>query len=413
MRTNTDHAVPDQSAQELPEHCQEALHAVRGAILQVCHGRGVNPSRPRELSEQLGIERNLAWKLSRIVNATRLADAVAHLPGPPGQRILLETLGQAGVNAPAMAQLSKAFDDFDRMIKIHTGDRATLELALANLGSGTNRLEASRKKAFQGNAGIWGVQARVRTTTHFLAPNPDDPRRLDTGLVGGLVDVLRLRPNLRWPLFRTRMYHDDGSRIPVDSTPIDPGETTPGPLLVREFCTGCVPEIHVRQDSRGVLHELGEGPIGKRGMFSCFYGEIKHAALPRYQSEEDRVGDLYSTITMPTEHLLFDVMLHKDLAKSFEPEVLIYGRPAGGLDEHVGAGEHDLLPTDTGLMSIGSCPPICATALAGGYDKVVERVFERAGWSARDFVGYRLTIRYPVLPSTAVIRFALQERPGL
>ena len=46
------------------------------------------------------------------------------------------------------------------------------------------------------------------------------------------------------------------------------------------------------------------------------------------------------------------------------------------------------------------------------YGRMVETVFQRLGFTATDFVGYRLKIAYPPIPATALFRHVLPEKPA-
>jgi hypothetical protein len=395
----------------LTEHCQEAVQGLRGAILRVCHSLGINATVPREVVDRLQVDKNIAWKISHIVSSAELPEAVAHIPGPSGLRILLKAAESAGASVDAVEQLRGAVDEFQRMVELHTGDRATLDLVLANLGkNGSDRLERSRRRAFEGNSGVWGVQARVRTTTHFIAPNADNPEMLDLAMIGGLVDFMRLRPNLTWPLFHDRAYHDDGSRIEAQTIPIEPGGNPDVPLLIEEFCSGLLPEIKPICDERGVVYTLGEGPIGRQGIFSCFYGRIDRGVVSRYCTSLDQKGELTSVISVPVEYLLSDVIVHRDLVEVFNPEVVNYGRLNSHVDGHITPMVPSLIPVHETVSSIGSGPPVCATPLVARYEGMIDRAFVGAGWSPRDFEGFRLVMKYPPLPSTVVLRFQLPQR---
>jgi hypothetical protein len=41
---------------------------------------------------------------------------------------------------------------------------------------------------------------------------------------------------------------------------------------------------------------------------------------------------------------------------------------------------------------------------------MVARVYERMGWRAKDFVGYRLVVRYPAMPTSYVIQHDLATK---
>ena len=43
------------------------------------------------------------------------------------------------------------------------------------------------------------------------------------------------------------------------------------------------------------------------------------------------------------------------------------------------------------------------------YRQMLESVFDRMGWDAREFRGMRYTIAYPPIPTAAMLSFALPE----
>ncbi len=145
-----------------------------------------------------------------MLSAEDAFEAVTVIPGSGGLDILLDAMSKAGAPEQALTRVRDAADEFERMIELHTGDRNMLELVIDSAGA-SRPMELSRKLAFKGNSGVWGIQARARVTAHFMAPNVDDPSMLDLAMLAGLARVRRLRPVARWPVFQVREYNDDGS----------------------------------------------------------------------------------------------------------------------------------------------------------------------------------------------------------
>ena len=59
------------------------------------------------------------------------------------------------------------------------------------------------------------------------------------------------------------------------------------------------------------------------------------------------------------------------------------------------------------IEPIGHCPPVVATPLIPGYTRMVDRVYKRMQWDAGDFYGYRVTMKYPPMPTALMIRHDL------
>ncbi|MEZ6235864.1 MAG: hypothetical protein R3B68_16915 [Phycisphaerales bacterium] len=383
-----------------------ALGELRGRLGDAIGSIGLPMSEPQEIARRLGISRNLTWKVSKVVCSEDVFEATQHLPGMEGIEILLGALGEAGVEAARIDAVRETTRRFDAVVETHSGDRATLDLMLDGMGGTVaSRLEQSRKQAFRGNSGVWGIQARARMTSLLVAPTPGDSEHVDLALLGGMFDIRRLRPHVTWPIFYPMAYHDDGTPIAsaVD-TPIDEGIEDPaGPHLIREFCTDTMPEIRARQAGDRLVYEFGPGPVGNTGAFSMVFGTLTAGQLPRRRTPEDAFGESTTQITMPTGAVQFDVLIHRDLAFG-EPEAAVIGRVAvpNGADDF-----HDI-PIAEQPRELSGRPPMIGSALVPRYEAIVQRTMDRCGWSLGEFRVYRLQLQYPPMHSVVRMRFGLE-----
>lgn len=393
------------------EHLTSAFLELRRALEDAVSSVGVSPSVPQEVARRLGINRNLTWKVSKVVGTSDLYQALQHLPGDEAIEILLEAIQRAGAPVDAIARVRAAQDSFSHVIEVHTGDRATLELVLDSMvGGPSERLEQSRKLAFRGNSGLWGVQARARLTTFVLAPSKDDPAKLDAARIGGMIDLRRLRTGVHWPLFRRRTYHDNGTPLPVDPTreiAIDPAYAqAEGPMLIGDFCTPGLPSIRLTKERLGYAYELDDGPIGNTGLCTCFFGAVLRSGIPRYRSAEDRFGELFAEITLPIETLQFDLIVHRDLDFALSPQVLVRGQVAGATAE----GRAPEIPIGERPYELTGRPPAMHSPVLPRYDELLTRTFACGNWDRRDFRAFRLLVQYPPMHSTVIQRFELPEK---
>ncbi|GAB5496230.1 MAG: hypothetical protein Phyf2KO_13100 [Phycisphaerales bacterium] len=387
------------------EHCKEAVLTLRGALLELYRCTGADLNKPQEVARRFKLNKNLTWKIAKIMQAEDAYSVVPMIPGASGFEILLEAMGKAGAPADVVARVRGAAEGFDRMIEIHTGDRATLELALDSMG-GERPLEMSRKLAYRGNSGIWGIQSDVRITTQFLAPNKNDPSLLDAALVGGFTRVRRLRPIPKWPVFQLLRYNDDGS-APRNVEPISIEDSESSDTwMMSSYCDGCVPEILTSESARGITYEIGDGPVGKTGEFSCFFGYSEPSVVSRYCDDHNRYGELYSTVSIPTETLLFDLLVHKDLTEIMQNQIELHGRLWGSTDSGVPSSK---LPCADKLLDLGIGASV-ATPLVPRYSELIRKVQDRVGWNPSDFRCLRLIMMYPPMPSTVVLRYELPEQ---
>ena len=393
------------------EHdCETALSGLRVAVLELYGALGAPAEQPQEVARAFGLDKNLTWKVSRLLGTPDAADALQFLPGAGALRILLRAMEGAG--SERVERVQSAYDHLDEVVQTHLGDRSTLQLVLDGIGPGrAEPLEASRKLAFRGNSGVWGVQARAKVTIAALAPNADRPDRLDTAFVRGYLGFRRLRSASSWPLSTRRDWYGDGQAYKPGARPLEPDQVENGLPILREFTTAPGPVFELRRMPTGFYFVLPPGPVGNSAAFDCFLGEVSRAEVPRYHEGSDRFGEFSTSITAPIEYQLLDVILHRDLAEQFEPEAFLYGNPLG---ERVGGSTDPTqthLPLGDQVHRLPGSPPVVATPIYPRYTELVELVYRRAGWDPAAFVGYRLVTKYPPMGTSVSMRFALPERP--
>lgn len=393
------------------EELTNSFQELRRSLSSVVSACGLRAAEPQEMARKLGVSRNLTWKFSKVLCAHDLFEAMHHLPGEEGVEIMIRAAEKRGADRPLAADVRTALAAFNRVVEVHSGDRATLEMMLDGWGArgSSERLEQSRKLAYRGNCGVWGAQARVRSQTHIVMPNRENPDLLDAALVGGIVDFRRLRPNVRWPLFRPRLYHDNYT--PMVHAPgevaLDPAfADTPGPKLLSQFCSANMPAIRLVEEPSGFVYELSEGPVGNSGSFTCFFGTVMPSVATRYASPGDEHGELSTLLMLPVEWLQFDLLLHRDLGIGDNLESIMVGRLGNGSFE---AGSMRL-PFDEKPIELSGQPPALSSALVNGYDDIMAYVMQRLDRSMREFRALRLLVRYPLMHSNVMVRFPLPTR---
>ncbi len=400
---------PKGAPQHFEEHYANTVRRLRGSLIEAYQQVGADSESPREAARTLGIDKNLTWKLGRIINEDHIERVAASIPGASAVQKVIDAFKNSGLNPELIQRLENAFNEFDHMVEIHTGDREALGLLLDSMAfSGSDRLVKSRKLAFKGNSGIWGAQSRVRINTSFIAPNRKNPDLLDYAQVGGYMDLQRLRVNGAWPMFRLRYFNDDGSAIdPAMGSLIDDFNPET-PHLLDQFTSGQTPRLETKEIASGLVYELAGGPVGKTGQCSVCYGYADEASLSRYQDQHNKLGEVLCLINLPIETLLMDLLVHKDVAAQIDPQAVVYGRASGDLNEHEQRDARFQLPINESLTRLG-LNPILATPHVPRYNELTTLAFERCGFDPAEFIGWRLVVPYPPMTSTVAIRFELPK----
>lgn len=398
-------------AQPFEQHFPRSLENLRAALTELYVALGANPEEPQAVARRFGMHRNLAWKLTRVMRSQGAGGVLQYLPGNQGIERAIEAFRAAGAPEARLASVQRAQAEFDAMVELHAGDRATLELMLDSLGlEGENdALEASRLMAFRGNSGIWGIQARTRLRTDFIAPNPAEPELLDLVQISALIDLRRFRPDATWPLFHRSQYNDDGSRReariePIDATAGDHEDS----MLWREFCSERGPEIRVVPTRLGSRYELIGQTIGNRGKTTCVQGGVTRKFAPRFRDELNTRGDFSAQINAPTQHLVFDLIVHRDLADEIQPEALVLQSGTSEPGQYADAAR---IPCPERLRVLDSVPPRLSTPLFKRYAELANRVYERMAWHPDDFRALRYEMKCPPLHSVVLLHYELPSAP--
>lgn len=397
---------------EFETACLDRVGQLRTAFIELYDSIGADPTSPQDVARKLKLNKTLTWNVSRLMQAADELAAVAHVPGASSLEKVIQATVKHGASADAVAKAKAAVRDFDSMIRTQAGDRPTLDLIIDGAGSTSNgRLELSRKLAFRGNSGLYGVQARTRVVTNFVAPNPEDPSRLDIVTVSGYIDFRRLRPNVRWPIFMARRWgtaetNAGGPRW----EPIEPSDQAEiGFPVMPSFLRGNVPRITRAITAEGRDFVLENGPVGNEGSFDCFWGEILRAGVARGGSAQDETGEFGATLAAPAETLLMDVIAHDELDFVLKPSLLVFGhifahgQPTGKEDDP------SLLPIQQEIRALTGAPPLVNTPAVPNYAKLASKVYERMNWDPKRFRGVRLTLDYPPLGSNVILRFLLPQ----
>lgn len=394
---------------DFDEHLGQAVGGLRKALLQLLGSVGADPSTPQETSRRIGINRNMSWKISRLLNEQDQRAAVRHVPGAQGMRILCERFREAGAPAELAQSVLDAMQAFLDMVKVQVGDRTALEGTLRSLsgeGAGREGVLAARKLAFQGNSSLWGVRARVKMGLQIVSPGTRDGY-IDTIMVGGLLDFWRLRSDARWPLIHYRGFADDtlaSDRVfeQIDDSVADKD----GPPWLRDFCSSPLPKCRRLPNMPGALYELTEGPVGNTAAMSCVFGRVLRNAAPFRADGADDRGEYQLLLNTPVELAHFDLLIHESLPLSEMPRIQLdsrmqvtektpIGEPLYGLE--IQEQVHEL---GAGLSNLAS-PDLPR------YPELVEYVLGRVGKPLSEFRGYRVSLRFPPIPTVLKISHPL------
>jgi hypothetical protein len=394
---------------QLVDECREALQSVRRALIELYDAAGADPTQPQDVARRFDLNRNLTWKLSRVIGAQDPLASLHHLPGQAGIELAIEAFERAGAPTSTGEAVRAAMGAFAAAVKEHAGDRDQLELTLESMGMFEPDTAAlsGRELAYRGNSSVWGVQARTRVTVMMVAPGRHEGTH-DYIMLSGFVGLRRLRPSVQWRLARAQVHTDRGTLV-NDGTGMEEIEAKkPGdlPLIIREFCSEGMPELLSRPTGDGLEMCLPIGPVGNRGAFDCYFGYI-YRGLPCRPAPDNLYGSAASPITLPVESLVFDLIVHRGVHMPQKPEVAMYGFPHGGPDGPSAQTVENQIPMQERLVDLAGSPPALATPAVPGLAKIGHALYARMGWNPAEFRGVRIHVKHPPMSSRVVMRWPL------
>ncbi len=371
---------------------------------------GLAGARPTTVGRALGLDKTLAWKVSRFSDTHDLLKAVKHIPGPGGVEIVLKAAKANGVHEDQITAVREANQAFLVFVREIAGDRRSFEAMLA-AGGLSEKINIDERRAFyRSGSVIWGVRAKVQFLTMILRPSPTDPDRIDVLQLSGFYDFARLRSDVPWIIRRLWISETKGElNSSFRREALYAQESGRDALpMIPEFCSDPIPEIHQFTDSKGVLcDEIAPGPVGNPGALTCVSGEIYHSAFPMHWSKENTFGRYELRLTTPVEAVVFDVYIHSSLKQFGDFEQTVFGlledRPGMGSGKSHNSPIFDPEPS----LKLGHLPsaPNTQCSKIPDYSRLISSSLEQAGFDPIDeFRGYRSELEYPPTPSCLTMR---------
>src|SRR5215471_507782 len=101
---------------QMIEETRQALQGVRGGLIELYGAVGADPTAPQDVARRYGLNRNLTWKLSRVINASGPFASLNHLPGYQGLELAIGAFESAGASREAVEQLRAAVRRFTEVV---------------------------------------------------------------------------------------------------------------------------------------------------------------------------------------------------------------------------------------------------------------------------------------------------------
>jgi len=396
----------------------QAIEHLRVALADVVAKAPAPVKRPAELSRIFAIDKSLAWKLMRSIQADDPFAAAQLLPGPSGIEIFLAAAASHKVPDSCVQHATMCLEKYEAFIRQHAGDRGTFLRILGSLArddaAATSIEAAHRKAAFEANSFLWGVKARTHLSVVIVRPN-EDGDHVDIAIIVALIDLVRLRRDTPWVISRTAYVSDKGVIQPaVAREPIDPSSSDHDAPLMPAFCSQPLPSI-IRRPVPGNFLEttLASGPIGETAATTITTGELFRTVAPRYRDEHNEDAKFYMRLRTPAEHMVKLTLVQRGEFAQHMPRFGMYSELDSVLHHPVNMDELKPLTTDATITKLGQADgPIVWPRESPRIGELLNHTCEHLGWSLGDFDVYQARQQHPILRSVAITAFPMLPRPA-
>lgn len=374
---------------------------------------GTLPSHERTgagLERVLGMNRAVAYRLLAALGASDDLETLMRLPGVEGLRTCTVAARRiAGADAEAIVSAAdSAIDDFQELIRAVGGSHARLcariraplaGAAPAGKSMPPGRREDVRRALHESIKTLSGRSVAARMSVSIIRPSAENPRECEYVHARAYIGFRAVSGGLPLVLASWVTVPDNNTgRMPgldycdLSGMPLEGRETTG---LLEEFCSSPLPIVASR-DTTGRLVQVLDHLRAAPGTSMDAVIAYRLPNVGPIPSLNDPPVFLESTnLTVPAEHLVADLYVHRDLAQGAMPSLSVFlGRGTGGCDiidrwhEQVdGAPVLGLLGTGLG------------NSYSGAWDRhgeLTRRLFDELGWDPVEFVGYRNEERWPL-----------------
>ncbi len=356
------------------------------------------------MARELEVDRSTC---QRVLQAARASgdglEVLLQVPGTGGLSQFLEALRRYRGQPKGFRGADEAVASLAKLVQQVGGSQTTLTKRIRAIGAqGHSALtdetqRALREQAFEALSALTGGHIETQSNFLLLRPDPADAKRAQ---VIGARDMVGLQGRAGAPpvsgLFFARAHESlpEGQPRPV---PFDPAETDAaeeGSTLLPEFCSDPLPEVVTRRVG-DVSLELIEPPGETAPAIDVSLAYRLEPAILHPALQENRRLHLYYHCMIPTRRVLLHAYLHRDMARHCLTEAAVHQRSAELLSEEPDPW-FDQLDQHLLIEILGS--DLAATGLGASprQQAVAARLFDLAGWSPQDFVGFRMVVDHPL-----------------
>ncbi|MEM1185553.1 MAG: hypothetical protein AAGI53_11225 [Planctomycetota bacterium] len=343
------------------------------------------------LSRFLDLERTTCQRLvSGISESATQVRLVAQLPGAQGLRMVANSIRAQGADTTsALASI----EDYDAVVTRLAGSQSKLIRRINAPGASAEPQVTPDQNAtrvlFESAAAFTGRSSDLWVAAHVFTPT-ERADRVRQGRVHGLLGHRSARNAvpLTVHVFATNdPTHEDGIGFQPVRAERDDG-------VLEEFSTSPAPIVRSKTPGVSVVQSIDRDPDAPLDdpidVMFALDGQTAHPAVLDRRCEE-----VWSLVNFPVRRMLFDVYLHRELARTCIAELDHHlWRP--DFESEDGERWQTRFPSNPGLQMLPRGKEGVATDAWDRYPDLLSVLFEHHEAEADDYVGFRCDVAFPV-----------------
>ena len=377
--------------------------ALADALKRVVDSPARVPTSPSALAPRLKFSRVL---ISRILNALKCDGPLATLqllPGPESLRTFVKGMGRLGVAAARVKAALDAIDRFDTLVREGFGTRSKLNAAIcSHAPSMQSRLElGSRQRVFAGMSELRGGEADAWVAAHMLAPDRDDPSKLNARILQGFIGLRQLRLD-------TTVYFDF---MPAEG----PSGTQPSALSeggLEPWYSNPPARLEIEEIGGRKVIRLAPGQIGKNFLCDMLSLTRIPGALTRFARSPGRRIGSFALIKTPVKLLHLDIILPGELTDGSAPELFVFApgpRSCTNVNDRIDDLDRVTVPETVEVLASGS--ERFEVRAVPNYRHILAKMAEELGYDLDAMCVHRVSVAYPPFGHEFVSTFRLRSAP--
>jgi hypothetical protein len=387
------------------------LHSeLRSAVLALPErGRGATG-----MARHLDIERTTCQRIVTAISEPSVGPALlSRVPGIRGLRQFVEACraarssGDGGADEGRLATLEAAIEQFDNLLRDLGGSQSALirrisAVARARQGEPDgehrgHRSEAARRRIFEGAADVAGRHSDVNIALYAFRPWADDPDQIERALVYGAIGH-RARPDAVPFVVITGHFSDTRSENkPVGYTSLDstPAKGHTPQAVLTEFSSDPPPLVTSGGPNGTLLQTIDPAATADGAAVDILVANYSRNHGRHPVLEDIPIEEVWTLTHYPTKYLLFDVYLHRDMARMCIPSLDLHlWRP--NLEQTLGDRWYTRVPHGPRLEILGTGIENAHSDVYPRYAEMSRYFFNRLDWDPGEFIGFRCGLRYPI-----------------